>query len=329
MATTVFSVCFPSGDPFDVSVAGDAAVRSLREEIARVHEVPPACNLKLFQEGQLLNNDMKVSSLDPEASLFAVIARETELQVLLQEAGSFDGYHRLLDVAGEAEGAAKSVEEVPSILQVLEEMSGEPRQVDQLAAGKDGTLEFLGADGTLLLPSLDAGALLKKAGVEKFASVTMTVELNSDAYNRGLGVVVEAPPVMHDNIDESGLPAYAYNGYGLSDDKISNAIKFHPGMRGGQIRVEGVGGWGNTTMNFTPANWSNSGNKLHTFELTVRPDGNNMLVVKGTGDGERFERSWVHTLTNGRHLPAIHAWLDLGGPQPLVIGKIGFTVQLA
>ena len=72
-------------------------------------------------------------------------------------------------------------------------------------------------------------------------------------------------------IDDKGLPSYVYNGYGLSEGKKQNAVKFHPGMGGGAVRVEGLGGFGNQDMRFTPANWSGSGHQFHTLHLTMVP----------------------------------------------------------
>merc|ERR1712187_579108 len=73
-------------------------------------------------------------------------------------------------------------------------------------------------------------------------SVTLCVGVNSDAYNRGLGVVVNANPSLDVTMNENGLPSYAYNGYGLQRGVRGNAIKFHPGMGGGEFRIEGKGG---------------------------------------------------------------------------------------
>merc|ERR1712187_985493 len=113
-------------------------------------------------------------------------------------------------------------------------------------------------------------------------SVTLCVGVNSDAYNRGLGVVVNANPSLDVTMNESGLPNYAYNGYGLQKDVRGNAIKFHPGMNNGQIRIEGKGGYGNRSMSFTPENWTSSNKKLHLFEITFFSDGSNHICVTGT-----------------------------------------------
>lgn len=325
-----FSIFFPGGDPFQVSVPRQGCVQALREAAEEVHTVPPACLLKLFQAGQLLHDEGLLSSLDAALPLFAVVSRESRVEVLLQAAWSFSGYRDLLASAPDRGAKRRRVEEVPTILAVLEELSGEPKEVERLKAGEArGSLEFAGGSrGVLLLPSLDAAPLLEAAGSDRFTSVTVSVEINSDAFNRGLGVVVEAPAVMDHAVDEMGLPSYIYNGYGISDDKVQNAVKFHPGMRGGQIRIEGVGGWGNTEMGFTPANWTASGKKFHTLELMCHADGKNLLTVHGTEDGQTFTKVWQRKLTDGKHLPAIYGWIDLGDSQPLMIGKIGFDVEV-
>lgn len=325
-----FSVCFPGGDPLQVSLASSDRVRALREAAEEVHTVPPACLLKLFQAGQLLHDEGLVASLDPALPLFAVVSRESKVEILLQAAWSFSGYRELLASATDSGAKRKRVEEVPTILTVLEEMSGEPKEVERLAAGEaPGTLAFAGgSSGVLLLPSLDAAPLLEAAGAEGFVGVTVSVEINSDAFNRGLGVVVEAPMGMDGAVDEHGLPSYIYNGYGISSDKVQNAVKFHPGMRGGQIRIEGVGGWRNTEMGFTPANWTQSRKNFHTMQITCQADGKNRLTVYGTEDGQEFTKAWQRKLTDGKRLPAIYGWIDVGDSEPLMVGRIGFEVQV-
>lgn len=154
--------------------------------------------------------------------------------------------------------------------------------------------------------------------------------MNSDAYNQGLGVVLEASPLLDSTVDEAGLPSYIYNGYGVGQaGKKQNAIKFHPGMSGGQLRVEGVAGWHNSDIGFKPATWSRSGNKYHTLELTLGADGKNEMCIKGTNEGEVWRKPWKRQLTSGRHIPAIYAWLDLGSKtQPLQIGSIRMNVRM-
>lgn len=328
------TVALPGGVMYDVEVLLDGCVQALREGVEKQHEIPAACILKCFQDGSLLLDEDPIKQIDTSQPVFGVVARETRLEVLLQACGKFSGY---VDVMMKAVKGAEdpktriTIPPLPDIITVLTDMGGQVPDLEHLAKGKiEGSLEFSGSNGDLILPSIDAAPLLAAAGADKFAAVTMCIEVNSDAYNRGLGVVLEASPLMDSSVDESGLPSYIYNGYGVSDDKKQNAIKFHPGMAGGQLRVEGPGGWGNDNIGFTPANWSNSGNKYHTLELTVRADGANEICIKGTDEGQVWRRNWKRPLTAGRYFPAVYAWLDLGSKHlPLQIGKISMTVHMA
>lgn len=329
-----FVVAFPGGESHCVEVARTDLVAALREEVEKAREVPPACVLKLFQSGRLLADDVAIAELDADSPVFGVLARETKLELLLQVCGSFAGYRDLLLGASvdPLDSNIRLVGPMPDILLVLEEMAGQPPLMKHLRRGEGGgTLEFYGDDGDLLLPSLDILPLLVSAGLEKFARATVRIELNSDAYNQGLGVVLEASPLMNSTADESGLPSWVYNGYGLSNDPKTrrNAVKFHPGMHGGQLRVEGKGGWSNRSMPFTPAAWTSSGKKLHALELTVGADGQNEVCFRGIEAGQEWRSAWTHQLTAGRHLPAVFAWLDMGSSsKPLYVGGISVRIHM-
>jgi hypothetical protein len=58
-----------------------------------------------------------------------------------------------------------------------------------------------------------------------------------------------------------------------------NFIVFHPGYSGGAFRVDGIGGYGNTNMNFTPLN-----NILYRFEVHSFPDGLFTISVTDTAN---------------------------------------------
>lgn len=325
-------VVLAGGTTFEIAMNPSECIIALRAGVEKQHSLPPACLLKLFQDGQLLHDDIPIKDIDCTQPIFGTISRETKLEVLLQAAGLYAGYQNMLRsaVAGAADPKSITVGPVPTILEVLEEMGGQAPDLKHLSSGDvDGALKFSGADGDLLLPSIDASALLSAVGAEKFASVTVSIELNSDAFNAGLGVVLEASPLMDSSVDEHGLPMYVYNGYGISNNKKQNAVKFHPGMRGGQLRVEGLGGWGNQSIGFTPSNWSDSGHRYHTLELTLSADGENEMCIKGTNAGEVWRKPWKRQLTEGRYFPAIYAWLDLGSSRcPLHIRNIGLRVQM-
>jgi len=331
--TATVSVALAGGIVYDVEVLLSGFVLALREGVEKQHEIPAACILKLFQDGNILLDEDTIKQIDTTQPVFAVVARETNLEVLLQACGKYWGYKDAIEKAAKEAANPKiqvAIPPLPDIITVLTEMGGQAPDLKNLAMGKEkGSLAFSGEDGDLILPSIDAAPLLAAAGIDKFAAVTMCIELNSDAYNRGLGVVLEASPLMDSTVDDSGLPSYIYNGYGISKDKKQNAIKFHPGMSRGELRIEGAGGWGNSDIGFTPTNWSESGNKYHTLELTMRADGNNEMCIKGTKKGQEWRKPWTRQLTAGRYFPAIYAWLDLGFiDSPLQIRNISMTVHM-
>lgn len=329
--TIKLTVALAGGTTFEVDVLPTDCIIALRAGVEKMHTIPPACLLKLFQDGQLLHDDFPVKDIDSAQPIFGAVSKETKLEVLLQAAGSYAGYQDVLRDARASSMDPKTlmVGPVPTILEVLEDMGGQAPKLEHLCTGdEDGTLRFSGAHGDLLLPSIDATALLARAGAAKFDRVTICIELNSDAYNQGLGVVLEASPLMDSTIDEHGLPMYVYNGYGISSKKKQNAVKFHPGMGGGQLRVEGLGGWGNQSIGFTPLSWAQSGHQFHTLELTLGADGKNEMCIKGTKEGQVWRKPWTRQLTEGRYFPAVYAWLDLGSKKnPLHIKNISLRVH--
>lgn len=328
-----FSVLFTGGSKYTVDLSPSDQVIHLRAGVEKQTETPPACLLKLFQDGQILLDDMAIKDLDCEQPVFGVVVRETKLEVLLQAAGSYEGYRKMLCEAQPAPDDEKTrvVGPMPSILFALEELSGQKMEMKNLELGDaEGQLKFYGDAGDLLMPSLDAAPLCDKAGAKLFDKVTLSVDVNSDAYNRGLGIVLEASALMDNTASEDGLPSYVYNGYGLSKGKKTNAVKFHPGMFGGQIRIEGVGGFGNQSMDFTPTNWTNSGKQFHRLEVTLGKDGANEVCFRGAEGGQVWRKSWTRKLTDGRYIPAIHAWLDLGSRDyhPVHFRQISAVVHL-
>lgn len=337
--TIHFTATTAGGVTLEADVLVSDNVLQLREAFEKLHEVPAGAYFKLIQGAQVLLDSTEVASLETTQPLFAVVTRETRLEILLQAAGRYAGYAKLLGEAPEpVEGQTEvmGLEPFPTILDVLEQMSGEPAEMEHLKpasspSGHEGLLQFAGDDGDLILPSLDLLPLLTKLKVEQLKRATISIRVNSDAYNRGLGVVLEASKLLDATADDSGLPVYLYNGYGLNTKNRGNVVKFHPGMGGGAMRVEGAGGWGNQDVGFTPASWSASGTKLHTLEVTFATDGTNEVVFRGTEEGQLFSKSWTRKLFDGRHLPAVYAWLDLGGQEsgtPLMIGRIALTAHL-
>merc|ERR1711957_183706 len=101
-------------------------------------------------------------------------------------------------------------------------------------------------------------------------------------------------------------------------------------MGGGQLRIEGVGGFYNSNVGFTPRGWTESGNKYHTLEVTLGSDGKNELCLKGTDEGQEWRRPWERQLTAGKHFPSIYAWLDMGSHgRPLHVRNISMRVHIS
>merc|ERR1711948_31800 len=107
----------------------------------------------------------------------------------------------------------------------------------------------------------------------------MVVGVNSDSYNRGLGVVIEASPQI-DEAHEHG-DSYVYNGLGVHRNR--NVIKFHPDMSGCPVRVEGPGGFANAEAGFTVPGWTNSRHQLNSLEITAGVNGTNTITLRAAG----------------------------------------------
>lgn len=87
-----------------------------------------------------------------------------------------------------------------------------------------------------------------------------------------------------------GQGAGANGGFNTGLTVGGNNVAFHPGFPGGALRVEGAGGFGNTSVGFTPA-----AGVLHS--LTVSGDGAGTFTLTlqdGTGVAPPFTASWVN-----------------------------------
>eukprot|EP00747_Dinoflagellata_sp_TGD_P037505 gnl/TRDRNA2_/TRDRNA2_139119_c0_seq1.p1 gnl/TRDRNA2_/TRDRNA2_139119_c0~~gnl/TRDRNA2_/TRDRNA2_139119_c0_seq1.p1 ORF type:complete len:364 (-),score=69.89 gnl/TRDRNA2_/TRDRNA2_139119_c0_seq1:101-1192(-) len=353
MSDINLSISTVGGRTIGVCVAPVALMAEVRAIVEQKLVLPPATYLKLLQNGQILQDDMPVAKLNDSVPLFAAVARETDVEVLLQAAGSYEGYREMLKSATVKPNAAESggvavVGPMPTILAVLEDMCG------QAVAWKDGTLrvasaggsllEFCGSNGAMLLPSLEASPLLEVLDGASISHVIICAGVNSDSYNRGLGLVVEASPLLDATEDESESRCYLYSGLGYEIENMqdglekrrANMVKFHPGMNFGQLRVEGQDGFGNNNVGFTPDNWTDSGQKLHLMELTLGADGKNeVCLINGTPEPgkepEVWRREWTHKLFDGKHIPSVSAWIDMGGSEgrPLNVGPITLRAQFS
>jgi len=336
MDSVHLKVHMANGSAFDISVQKTQAVGDVRQQVEIQHPVPPATYLKLMQNGQVLLDTFPVSKVDTSQPMFAIIAKDTRTEVLLQAAGTFEGYEDLLQNAvvvedGEVQSML-SVGPLPSILTVLEEMGGNPEEFEGVRPGaNEGTLEFSGQDGALLVPSLDASVLLLKQPDAAISHVIITAQVNSDSYNRGLGIGVEPSPLLDKTVREDGLPWYTYNDLGVTKKKNITIIKFHPGMSGGELRLEGYGGWYNQSIGFTPENWTASHGNFHTLEFWLGVDGDNKFQITGTQETQVWTKTWHNKLFDGRYFPAVFAWIDLGGGrnQPLHVGQITMKAVLS
>jgi len=194
--------------------------------------------------------------------------------------------------------------------EVYESLAQEPpADLKQLETGSHDHLEFSGNDGALLVPALN----LQPLGA---AGVVLQVGINSDSYNCGLGVALQT------ELQNEASGWYSYNGFGVTKNKATNAVKFHPGMRGAQLRVEGGGGFYNSNVGFTPQNWSDT-KKLHTLEITLRTTGENEILLRSC-EGEEWRKAWQNKLFDGGRLPAVYAWIDFGGERgkPLLVSRV-------
>jgi len=189
-------------------------------------------------------------------------------------------------------------------------------------------LSYNGTTGALLLPSLEMALFHECLGYPEgeLDSLTILAGVNSDSYNRGLGLVIEPPPGPGHGANGS---VSLYNGLGLTPGTDRNAIKFHPDMHGGQLRIEGRGGFFNSNIGFTPKGWTSSKHWLQGLEITLSRSGNNTLKIQSPDGGPNWSRSWQHKLLGGPQLPSVYAWLDLGGQagKPLIIGPISLVMR--
>lgn len=122
-------------------------------------------------------------------------------------------------------------------------------------------------------------------------SVTVSVEINSDASNNGLGVKfalrnmgfsVEQETLLKEHNKAVGGGFIYSSGLYDKDDKQADdgvrnfTMKFHPGMGGAMMRAEGHAtgrgspyACGNQNMGYDPLNWSQSGNQFQVISVTL------------------------------------------------------------
>jgi len=153
------------------------------------------------------------------------------------------------------------------------------------------------------------------------SQVTLTVGVNSDSYNRGLGVYIEASPGLDEKKEHEGT-SYSYMADSTSPRR--NYIKFHPDYPSGGLRIEGPGGFNDTALPWTPPGWTASGQGLNVLTITMHVSGSNEVTL-ATPDGKKtWTGKWHHRLFDGKDVPALYAFMDLGGERgkPLYVGPV-------
>jgi hypothetical protein len=84
---------------------------------------------------------------------------------------------------------------------------------------------------------------------------------------------------------------YLGNSTPVENPSIDNNIVFHPGASGGLLRVEGLGGFGNQNVGFTPAQ-----GVLHTLEITSDGLGHFTLTfTDGGNSANTYSNGWTNT----------------------------------
>ena len=221
---------------------------------------------------------------------------------------------------------------MPTILQVMKNNQLELSQNCSIKASADNQLSFNGKEGAVLIPSLDASSLMSVNNIDQLSEVTVCVPVNSNSYNRGLGAGVIAAVEMNGSDQDLGH-IETYSNYCRRDDNVlvgtgarSAVVKFHPGMVGGSLRVEGPGGFSNLSVSgWLCNNLEHSGGELHQIRITCRASGQNTISIPETG----WSKNWTCKLFDGRYLPGVFVWIDLGGEQgkPLVVGEISYEMR--
>lgn len=215
---------------------------------------------------------------------------------------------------------------LPTILEFCERTGQRrPDGLDAVGGEAKGLVSYHGEEGALLVPSLNAASLLGAINTVGAVSVTLLVGVNSDSFDRGLGIIIEAPPTINET-QEHLEETYVFNGLGVKLNR--NVVKFHPDMDGGQLRIEGPGGFPNKDIGFTPPGWTNSNFSLNMLEIVTTDNGRNQLTISSPSRGLSWTTLWKHKLFDGRHFPAVYAFMDLGGEagKPLMVGQITFKL---
>lgn len=215
---------------------------------------------------------------------------------------------------------------LPNILEYYREtgLLGPLQTSKRMLQVEDGLLAYSGAEGEMILPSLDVTPVIKFYKMETFVSVTIIVGVNSDSHCCGLGVAVEASPQINETKEHTQWLGRGDAGVHLN----RNLIKFIPDTVNAGVEVEGPGGFRSTPIGFTLPGWSRSGRKLNILEISMEQDGKNTLVLRSAMGDHVWRKSWRHKLFDGKDLPSLYAFIARGGEQgrPLLVGRVSLKM---
>lgn len=336
-AVTV-TVQMANGEEVVVEVTASTTVDEVRqlvlEQVKPASTVTDDCFVRLLSGNQLLQGGTLVSDVDLQSPVFGIVVESLDLQALQALAADSPLYAEAFACAAlkvEGDQVVATMRDLPSILEVYQDVGGQLPTLE--AACHDaatGHFAYWGNTGEMLLPSLSAGPLHEAMGT--ISKVVIEIGVNSDNFNNGLGVVVEAAEDMTRVPDEPARQPRSFYVYcsslsGLSETRARNAVKFHPGMHGGELRVEGRGGFPNQNVGFRPAAWQ-EGNRLHTLKLELGADGTNAVtLVDATNESRMWTKRWRHQLFDGVNIPALYTWLDCARNQhsPVYYGRVSIV----
>eukprot|EP00929_Paragymnodinium_shiwhaense_P004457 TRINITY_DN10543_c0_g2_i2.p1 TRINITY_DN10543_c0_g2~~TRINITY_DN10543_c0_g2_i2.p1 ORF type:complete len:221 (-),score=66.04 TRINITY_DN10543_c0_g2_i2:7-669(-) len=209
-----FNITFMDGQSVSVCMPASETVGALSAAAGKELGIAEHCFVKLLCEHKVLLRSQSLSDLGNATDLIGMVSSESDVKILKQAAGNFDAYHELIAAATQEEATDESgdtyptvaTKEFPNILEVLREMGGDEAKLEFMKEEEDGLLRYWGAEGEMLLPTLDTSELRKKLGVQKLTELTFSIGVNSDMFNRGLGVGREAAPQIKSTVDDKGHP---------------------------------------------------------------------------------------------------------------------------
>lgn len=139
------------------------------------------------------------------------------------------------------------------------------------------TINADGAQIGMVFDEVFGGAVLFNCSALEYS---LAVSCNAAMYNRGLGCYLEAA-------SSRACPSRA--------SKHMNRLCYHPGMHGGQLRMEGPGGHNNKDLGWTP-NATEDGSSLQIITLRVAADGVHRYTITSSDGQHRSEGTWTNTL---------------------------------